>query len=434
LLLCDKSPFTQHIPKVTSHLRFLLISLLSQATLLCAQTTPWKWQDAIIPDVGFDLDQAQVIRITSLATKGKGTLRDSLKIPGPKLIVFEVGGVINLELKSIEIHDPQVFIAGQTAPAPGITLIRGGLSIEANQCVVQHLKVRPGDAGRPKGSGWDPDSITTSGGPVDVWIDHCSATWGLDENISACTYKSPTGQPASRIYIRHCLIAEGLHESTHAKGPHSKGTLVLDGTKEVAIVGNLYASNVERNPVFKPDTSGVVVNNVIASPGDRAIHASKPDDASLNQPPAKMSVVGNLVFFGETTKRSANSIFEGTADAYFKDNEGYDWFGKPLQLLRADFKPLEKPPVWPEGLEPLSTAAALWKVTRFVGARPAERDPIDQRIISNALSGKARIINSQSEVGGYPEPAPTTRALEVPATNRKAWLEKLAKEVTYGSE
>src|SRR4051812_18608822 len=61
---------------------------LSQAS---AQT-PWKWQDALVPDVGFDLDKAEVIRVTSLASKGKGTLREAIAAKGPKIIVFEIAG------------------------------------------------------------------------------------------------------------------------------------------------------------------------------------------------------------------------------------------------------------------------------------------------------------------------------------------------------
>ena len=67
-------------------------------------------------------------------------------------------------------------------------------------------------------------------------------------------------------------------------------------------------------------------------------------------------MVGNVVLFGEKSKRSARAIFEGVADGYFKDNEGYDWFGTPLDLLRTPFPTLEKPPVWPEGLEAMSTS------------------------------------------------------------------------------
>jgi hypothetical protein len=412
---------------------FILLFGLGLAGFHAVAQAPWKWQDALAPDVGFDLDQAQVIRVTSLASKGKGTLREALSTKGPRIIVFEVGGVIDLEMKRLELEEPQAYLAGQTAPGPGITIIRGGLSIAGSQCVVQHLCVRPGDAGQPKKSGWQPDGITTTGGPVDVWIDHCSATWSCDENLSAASYKSPTGEPAQRIFIRDCIVAEGLKDATHDEGEHSKGTLVLDGTKNVAIVRCLYASNTERNPVFKLDTSGVVVNCLMANPGQRAIHAHVPEPGST-KPKARISVVGNVVLFGEKSKRSARAIFEGTADGYFKDNEGYDWFGKPLDLLRTPFPTLEKPPVWPEGLEPVSTTAALWHIARFVGAHPARRDPVDQRIVTTALNGTAHQIDSQDEVGGYPKGGAVSRPLKVPEKGRQSWLEALARDATYGME
>ncbi len=403
------------------------------ATIGSADEVGWRWQESFVPDVGFDLDAAEVARVTSLEGEGQGSLREALRGEGPRLVVFEVGGVIDLGMRGITIRGSGIHVAGQTAPAPGITLIRGGLSIEASQCVIQHIAVRPGDAGKPKRGGWEPDGITTVGRASDVWIDHCSATWAVDENLSASSYGAPDGQCARRIYFRDCIVAEGLSEATHAKGEHSKGTLVLDGTREVAIVRCLYASNTERNPVFKPDTSGCVVNCLIANPGQRAIHATVPGDGGAAGHPARISVVGNVVLLGEGSKRSARAIFEGAADGHFRDNEGYDWFGKPLDLLRTPFPTLDAPPLWPEGLEAMSHAGAIWHIARFAGARPAQRGPIDRRIVGAAIGGTAKIIDSQEDVGGYPAHAEVVRALDVPATGRRAWLERLAREVTYGA-
>ncbi len=415
--------FTLHcLPAMRLPPLFLALAFLSAAPLAAAEPTPWKWQAARIPELGFDLDAARVFRVTSLAAKGKGTLREALAAAGPRIVVFEIAGVIDLEMQGLTVREPQLLVAGQTAPGPGITLIRGGLSIRASQVAVQHLRVRPGDAGQAKASGWTPDGITTAGAVQDIWIDHCSATWGVDENLSASGYGAPEGQCARRIHIRNCIIAEGLNHATHPEGPHSKGTLILDGTQEVAIVGNLYSSNVERNPVFKLNTSGVIVNNVIANPGQRAIHASVPGEEAGAK--ARLSVVGNVVLFGEKTKKSA-AIFEGAADAYFKDNEGYDWLAKPIPLLRVPFDTLGQPPLWPEGLAAQTPTAALWSVARQAGARPAERDAIDERIVREALTGQARIIDSQEEVGGYPVVEPVKRTLEVPEKKRREWLEEM---------
>lgn len=393
-----------------------------------AQT--WLWHDAPMGHFGINPDEATVLRVTTLAGKGEGSLREAVEaeIDGARLIVFEVGGVIDLEGRSLSINQDHTWIAGQTAPEPGISIIRGGLRVGGSHIVLQHLRIRPGDGGDLPDKGWEPDGLTTGGACHDVLVEHCSLTWSVDENLSASSYGAPEGQGARRLTFRENLIAEALNEATHAKGGHSKGTLVHDGSHEVAIVGNLYAANVERNPLFKLDTSGVVVNNVIACPGARAIHGSE-QTADYQAPLARISVVGNTVLLGEDSKSSAG-IFEGKAEGFFEDNVGADREGSPLPLLRDSFLPEETPPVWPQGLHAAPATAAQWKVVRFAGARSGQRDAIDARIVEQAMAGTLKIIDSQDEVGGYPkiEPA-TSRVAEVPGKHRDAWLENLAREV-----
>ena len=67
--------------------------------------------------------------------------------------------------------------------------------------------------------------------------------------------------------IRHNIIAEGLADSTHSKGEHSKGSLIHDNVSDILIYGNLYAHNVERSPLFKGGVRGAIVNNLIYNPG-----------------------------------------------------------------------------------------------------------------------------------------------------------------------
>lgn len=60
----------------------------------------------------------QIIRVTTLAGEGAGSLRAAIETTGPRIIVFEVGGVIDLGMKTLRIAAPNVTIAGQTAPSP----------------------------------------------------------------------------------------------------------------------------------------------------------------------------------------------------------------------------------------------------------------------------------------------------------------------------
>ncbi len=400
----------------------LWFSLFAALVPLLQAEDSWTWSDELVPDLGFDLDSARVIHITSLESEGKGTLREALWKEGPRIIVFDVGGVIDLKLRQLMVSNPQVVVAGQTAPHPGITLIKGGLAIRTSQALVQHIAVRPGDAGLTRQDEWSPDGFSTQRNAKDVWIDNCSFTWSVDENLSASSYEAPDNDPARRIYFRNCIVAEALHDSTHPKGPHSKGSLIHDGTQQVSIVRCLYASNVERNPLFKPQTSGVVVNNFIAGHGQRAVHSSEAPDST------HVSVVGNVVKFSPDS-RDYSAIIEGQCDWYAEDNVGTNTKGEPIPLIRKGEITRTERSVWPEGLEALPSSEVAEAVAKNVGSRPARRDPIDARIVKEALEGTTRIIHTQETVGGYPSYEPVTQKVEVPDSGRREWLSQLSAEL-----
>ena len=104
----------------------------------------------------------RIIRVTTLAADGPDSLRAALDAPGPRTVVFEVGGVIDLAGSQLRLREPQVTVAGQTAPAPGITLVRGELLVATQDVILQHLFIRPGAYGRAKRSGQDHDGLSTA--------------------------------------------------------------------------------------------------------------------------------------------------------------------------------------------------------------------------------------------------------------------------------
>src|SRR5436190_20733216 len=71
----------------------------------------------------------EIVRVTTLAPTGPGSFVEAVRKPGKRIVVFEVGGVIDLAESTVKIAEPYLTIAGQTAPKPGITLIRGGIDI-----------------------------------------------------------------------------------------------------------------------------------------------------------------------------------------------------------------------------------------------------------------------------------------------------------------
>ena len=369
----------------------------------------------------------RIIRVTTLASEGPGSLREAIEAEGPRIVVFEVGGVIDLERQTLKLKNPYITIAGQTAPSPGITLIRGGMDVAGHDVVIQHIRVRPGTAEQTWMSGWDEDSISTASA-YNVIVDHCTLTWATDENMSASgprfTGTTPDEWRAGTshdITFSNNLVGESLAYSTHSKGEHSKGSLIHDNVTGLLIVGNLYAHNYERSPLFKGGVHGVLVNNLIYNPGPRAIHYNLAPEEWGSQPfeVGKMTAIGNVLRAGPSTPvdRLAFLMIGGAGDLeyYGRDNVAVDQVGEPLRMFgrytttAARIIETRRPPVWWEGLAPIPATEVQVRVLANVGARPWDRDMRDVLLIAEVAEGRGEIIDHERQVGGYPEVTPATR-------------------------
>lgn len=369
----------------------------------------------------------RIIRVTNLDAAGPGSLREAIEADGPRIIVFEVGGVIDLGRRTLKLQNPFVTIAGQTAPSPGITVIRGGMDITTHDVVVQHIRIRPGSAEQTWMSGWDEDGISTIGA-YNVIIDHCSLTWATDENLSASGPRFTGSTPAEwrqgtshNITFSNNLNGESLAYSTHSKGEHSKGSLIHDNVTGLLIVGNLYAHNYERSPLFKGGVHGVIVNNLIYNPGPRAIHYNLAPEEWGTVPfeIGKMTVIGNVLRAGPSTptEHLAFMMIGGAGDVeyYGRDNIAVDQVGEPLRMFgryttsNARIIQTRRPPVWWEGLTPMPAVDVQRAVLSQVGARPWDRDMRDVLLIAEVAEGRGEIIDHEREVGGYPAVVEATR-------------------------
>lgn len=184
----------------------------------------------------------KILKVTNLKDSGRGSLRTAINTKGAKIIVFEVSGIIELKSNLI-IRHPYCTIAGQTAPPPGITITNYGIKISAHDILIQHLRIRPGDRGKVRDGRWDNlDALQLNSGAGNVVIDHVSASWAADENVSTWT------NGMNNATFSNCIISEGLHNSIHSEQPHSKGLLIGPNSGNIAIIGNLMAHNFDRVP------------------------------------------------------------------------------------------------------------------------------------------------------------------------------------------
>lgn len=371
----------------------------------------------------------EIVKVTTLAGDGPGSLREAIEMKGPRIIVFEVGGVIDLGKETLVIREPFVTIAGQTAPSPGVTLIRGGIDVRGHDVIIRHLRIRPGDVNETRGSGWGEDAMSTVGA-YNVIVDHCTLTWATDENLSASGPRFTGDTPddwrqgtSHNITFSNNIIAEGLADSTHPKFEHSKGSLIHDNVINILIYGNLYAHNFERNALFKGGVRGAMVNNLIYDPGPRAIHYNLQalEWGEMPFETGRMTLIGNVLRAGPSTPPDLPMVMiggEGDLALYMQDNVAIDAHGGPLPVMgryttsSAKIVEASAPLDLPEGLEPWPSNVVEQRVLANVGARPWDRDVHDVRVLANAAEGRGWIIDSQEEVGGYPQMLETRRPFD----------------------
>ncbi|MBY8824181.1 pectate lyase family protein [Sphingomonas colocasiae] len=363
----------------------------------------------------------RIIRVTSLAASGPGTLRAALEARGPRIVVFEVAGVIDLGRSSLEITEPYLTIAGQTAPSPGITIIKGGIDLKTHDVIVRHIRVRTGADGQAKRSGWEADSFSTIGA-YNVIVDHCTFTWGVDENMSASGPRFTGNTPdewrrgaSHDITFSYNLAAEGLADSSHPKGEHSKGSLVHDNAANILFYRNVWAHNVERSPLLKGGVHAALVNNLIYDPGKRAVHYNLMalEWAGHAYQDGRLSAVGNVMRGGPSTDEGLPFLMlggDGDLRYYGRDNIAVDRHGRPLPMFgrygetRARLIEEKAPPPGglPVGLDMLAARDVETHVLARAGARPWDRDADDLRVLFFVAEGRGAIIDDEKDVSAYP--------------------------------
>lgn len=358
----------------------------------------------------------KIYRVTTLADSGPGSLRHAVSRHGPRIVVFDVGGVIKLNT-DLGIFNPWITIAGQTAPSPGITLIGGTLRIRTSEVIIQHIAVRPGPADDPA-INRKRDAISLAPcnrckiPPSNILLDQLSLSWAVDEVVGMF------GGTLRGITVRNSIVAEGLRKAGHPKGAHSAGLLIGGGALGVEVVGNLFANNGFRNPAVNAGASVVIANNYIYNPHNAAIHVNSGPDSALR---TRVSVIGNVLDPGEDTRSNVATVAlskrlpERTPDAVIFSRQNRTSMKSGLIVGKhALFRLRGVPPLLPSNWELQLADLVPKSVLQFAGSRPSDRDVVDQRIIEGVKTRTGRIIDEAPELAKLREMPSTEKANSVP--------------------
>ena len=330
---------------------------------------------------------SRICIVTTLRDSGPGSLREAVEAAGPRTVLFEVAGSIELQ-SELRIQNPYLTIAGESAPFPGVAVVGARTAVMTHDVLIRHLRFFVGDRPGPaKGSDRDSLAIMGTGGVTasNIVIDHCGIAGAVDENFS--TYGKVTD-----ITLSNSIIANSLDmpqsSAAHAKGHHSKGILIGDGTKRFSLIRNLLAHNQDRNPRIKTGAQGEVVNNVVynwgGTSGWNVLNVSETGATA----PVLASVIGNTYIPGPDGRADVGFIYTkdlipGTR-LFLLDNT-------PSSSIASAFIVTRPPLPFSDKLEVLSAAAAADYVLSHAGPRPAENFPEDTALIGEVRTRTGHI-------------------------------------------
>jgi hypothetical protein len=383
----------------------------------------------------------KVCVVTSLEDSGPGTLREACEQGGARIVVFNVAGIIRLKTPLI-IRAPYITIAGQTAPGDGVCVAGETVWINTHDVIIRYMRFRRGETH----VGRRDDAI--GGNPIgNIIIDHVSASWGLDENMSMYRhmYNDSTGAIEQKlgtvnITIQNSIFAEALDTWNHAFG----STL---GGENCSFMRNMWANNAGRNPSIGWNGIFNFANNIVFNWVHRSMDGGdyraqfniinnyfKPGPAT-----PKNSTVGHRILKPESGRSKLKYQVFGRAYVNGNIMEGYDhitknnWDGgvqvedEPNVGKYIDNMKVDKPLPMPE-FTILPARDAFNYVLANVGATLPKRDAVDKRVVEQVRTGKIAykegvqlpetqfkhrrlpidsykqgIITDPSQVGGYPE-------------------------------
>lgn len=378
-------------------------------------------------------DTATVFSVDNLNTSGAGSLEAALTAAGTdKIITFNVGGSISLDVLVVAIATARIWVLGSTAPSP-INITNGEIRFDDDNTTavfIEGLRWRTGDQTSAGITHTDPSSVDTlgiSGEAIDtVIIKSCSFAYGLDELLRIRNALTKI----SNICILDCIFAEPLHHSIHPTDPHSYGPLITDSLN-ITMAGNIHTHHNRRTPRFE-DGNLEAINNIYYNPGSYLITVQ---DTALT---ANIDAIGNVLLYPTDPANWTDQSTLGALIANRSETNVVNVYNDDNVLAGETFSAGRFGGTEPvvsgtrllnSGIEALPSAETISSAVANAGAWPTQRDTVDQRAVDQIQNRTGGFIDSQTEwitaveTTGYPVIASTTQTpLLVPPTGKAAYF------------
>lgn len=362
----------------------------------------------------------RIIKVTNTNSAGPGSLRAAMEASGPRIVVFDVAGTINLSHDEIQVKGESsafLTVAGQTAPRDGIAIDGRIELIDTHDIVLRYLRIRADDPGGPGNYVDDADGIKFLDEVENVIIDHCSVSWATDENFTFIS-RVGTGKKIKNVTIQWSVAAEGDRDSYHSEssrdwGSHSAGMLITSRpgnpkVENISVHHNFITHNNARNPRIGGNLRGNVINNLIYN-----WHRSGTVVTSKVEGNPQVSLVNNyykagpnssdddrkpIIVTGQETGGGIVNLYE-TGNLFEKTNgevSGVILNVKPeVQLHRLDSPPLpikvslQSTTVAKNAI--LANVGVNLPVNEPLGRNVSVRDSVDKRLINEFNSGTGSV-------------------------------------------
>lgn len=371
----------------------------------------------------------KVYFVTKLTDDGsEGTLRYALNQKGARYIVFKTGGTIYLD-SPLKIKEGNVTIVGQTALGDGITVANYETFVAADNVVIRYIRFRMGDQKKFEGDAFGARFIKN------LIVDHCSMSWSTDETVSVYVNENTT--------VQWCIIAESLRNSVHQKGAHGYGGIA--GGKYASFHHNLYAHHDSRNPRLGEYAGSKFAltdltdfrNNVIYNWGHNSIYGGEGMNVNIINnyyKPGPATISRQRIVAIDKNEKPETEVYNIWGKYYINGNviEGNPEVSKDnwTQGVFAQIKPsyhltdqdkneikINQPHDIQNNIKTHSAKEAYEKIVQIAGAALI-RDAVDLHILKDVKNGSFTyegskgstngIIDSQKDVGGFPDLKPGT--------------------------